>query len=61
MRASGDGSILIDHPFLGTLELIAAAGPDGTDPQLLFCENETNVGRLYGADPGHALSQGRHQ
>ena len=30
---------------------IAAAGPDGTGPQLLFCENETNLARLYGADP----------
>jgi hypothetical protein len=36
---------------LGTLELIAAAARDGTGPQLLFCENETNVTRLYGADP----------
>ena len=31
--------------------LLAGAGPDGTAPELLFCENETNVGRLYGADP----------
>ena len=51
LRASGDRSVTIDHPFLGTLELIAAAGPDGTGPQLLFCENETNLARLYGADP----------
>ena len=51
LRASGDRSVTIDHPFLGTLELIAAAGPDGADPQLLFCENETNLARLYGADP----------
>jgi hypothetical protein len=52
LRASGDRSVTIDHPFLGTLELIAATGPGGADPQLLFCENETNVGRLYGAPPG---------
>ena len=51
LRASGDRSVTIDHPFLGTLELIAAAAPGGADPQLLFCENETNVARLYGADP----------
>ena len=25
--------------------------PGGTDPQLLFCENETNLARLYGAEP----------
>ena len=51
LRASGDRSVTIDHPFLGTLELIAATGPDGTGPQLLFCENETNLARLYGAAP----------
>ena len=51
LRASGDRSVVIDHPFAGTLELIAAAGPGGADPQLLFCENETNLGRLYGAAP----------
>ena len=26
-------------------------GPDGADPELLFCENETNLEKLYGADP----------
>ena len=49
LQASGDQSITIDHPFAGTLELIAATTPDGTGPQLLFCENETNLARLYGA------------
>jgi hypothetical protein len=51
LRAPGDRSVPIDHPFAGTLELIAAAGPDGAGPQLLFCENETNLARLYGAAP----------
>jgi hypothetical protein len=51
LRASGDRTVTIDHPFLGALELTAAAGPGGTDPQLLFCENETNLARLYGAEP----------
>lgn len=51
MGASDHGSVIIDHPFLGALELIAAAGPDETQPQLLFCENETNSARLYGAAP----------
>ena len=51
MRASGDRSVTIDHPFLGALELTAAAAPDGTGPQLLFCENQTNLTRLYGAAP----------
>ena len=51
LRASGDRSVAIDHPIVGAMELIAAAGPDGADPQLLFCENETNLERLYGAAP----------
>jgi hypothetical protein len=51
LRASGDRSVTIDHPFLGTMELIAAASPYGADPQLLFCENETNLARLYDAAP----------
>ena len=51
LRASGDRSVIIDHPFLGSLELLAATAPGGADPQLLFCENETNDARLYGAAP----------
>ena len=51
LRASGDRSVAIDHPIVGAMEFIAAAGPDGAEPQLLFCENETNLERLYGAHP----------
>jgi hypothetical protein len=51
MRASGDRSVAVDHPIVGTMELIAAASPGGADPQILFCENETNLERLYSADP----------
>ena len=45
-------SVSIRHPFLGELELTGAPGPGGADPVLLFCENETNTGRLYGASDG---------
>ncbi len=49
---SADGTDLaIDHPWLGSLEMEAGPGPDGAPPQLLFCENETNVERLFGATP----------
>ena len=30
------------HPFLGDLELLAGPAPDGAQPELLFCDNETN-------------------
>jgi hypothetical protein len=50
LRLDGDGAVVVAHPFLGELELIAGAGPDGARPTALFCENETNVVRLFGAD-----------
>jgi len=51
MAAAGEASVSVEHPYLGTLELVAGAGLDGTAPVLLFCENETNVSRLFGAEP----------
>ena len=35
--------------------------PTGNRPTLLFCDNETNGRRLFGADAGAGLPQGRHQ
>jgi hypothetical protein len=50
--AAADPSVVsLSHPFCGEMELIAGPGPDGTAPASLFCENETNVARLYGAAP----------
>jgi hypothetical protein len=51
MEAAGEASVSVEHPYLGTLELIAGDGPDGTTPAVLFCENETNTARLFGAAP----------
>ena len=48
LSASAEGSVTIEHPIAGTMELIGAAGPDGSEPELLFCDNETNMARLYG-------------
>ena len=45
---TGGSTVAVEHPFLGALELLAGPGPDGTSPAVLFCENETNVARLYG-------------
>jgi hypothetical protein len=42
------GGVDIDHPFLGSLELLADTAADGTAPMPLFCENETNNERLFG-------------
>src|SRR6185312_12818333 len=43
----GEG-IAVDHPRLAGYRLDAAAA-DGVRPQALFCDNETNVPRLFGA------------
>jgi hypothetical protein len=51
MTATSDKSVGLEHPFLGQLELLAEDGPDGVVPTVLFCENETNQQRLYGAEP----------
>jgi Mannosylglycerate hydrolase MGH1-like glycoside hydrolase domain len=51
MAAESDTSVVIEHPFLGPLELLADDAPDGTAPTALFCENETNTERLYGSEP----------
>ena len=47
--AEGGARIETEHPFLGALELVADDGPDGTAPELLFCDNETNGERLFGS------------
>ena len=43
--------VSLTHPIAGELELLAGTGPDGSLPELLFCENETNTALLYAAQP----------
>ena len=52
LAATGGASVATTHPFLGDLELVGGPGPGTTDPTLLFCDNETNVRRLYGLTTG---------
>jgi hypothetical protein len=47
LSLEGD-SVVVDHPRLAGYRLQAGAGPDGSSPRALFCDNETNVPRLYG-------------
>ncbi|MDT5092811.1 MAG: hypothetical protein QOH60_2174 [Mycobacterium sp.] len=51
LAAFAPGAVDIDHPFLGELELLAGPAPDGGAPELLFCDNETNLARLYDVAP----------
>ena len=49
MPTRGGSRIRASHPELGDYELHVGAGPDGTPPALLFCENETNAPRIFGS------------
>jgi hypothetical protein len=44
-------SLRIEHPWLGTLRLTAADGPNGA-PRVLVCDNETNLRRKDGTTDG---------
>ena len=44
-------SLFATHQELGDYALDVGPHPDGTMPTLLFCENETNIERLYGQAP----------
>ena len=43
------GSIVADHETLGRFRLAVGLGPGGEAPELLFTDNETDTGRLFGA------------
>ncbi len=45
MAAESDRAVAVEHPSLTPMRLVC----DGA-PELLFCDNETNFHRLYGAD-----------
>jgi hypothetical protein len=50
LARDGDGIRVEEHRLAG-YRLDAAPGPDGTPAQPLFCENETNMPRVFGAPP----------
>ncbi|MGH3444718.1 MAG: MGH1-like glycoside hydrolase domain-containing protein, partial [Nocardioidaceae bacterium] len=50
-RLYADGGLLRgEHPALGRFAVACSAPGGAAAAQLLFCENETNVRRLYGSD-----------
>ncbi|WP_327001931.1 glucosidase [Dactylosporangium sp. NBC_01737] len=52
LAAAGDAAIGVEHEALGPMVLQAAPGPDGAMPRQVYCENETNAQRLFGAASG---------
>jgi hypothetical protein len=54
LKMAGDPkntAVDIDHPFLGALELLGDIASDGTAPQALFCDNESNLKQLFNCAP----------
>ncbi len=49
LQAAGADRVALGHPDLGELEWDVDVAPDGSAPDLLFCENETNTGRVFGS------------
>ena len=54
LRATAADRVAVDHPVFGELSWELDAGPDGALPEVLFCENDTNLARLYGSDASPA-------
>ncbi len=46
-----DDAITVEHERLSGYRLEAAAASDGTEPGVVFCNNETNTARLFGVAP----------
>ena len=44
----GEAMAIAEDADIGRWRLVAGPDPTGRPPELLFCENETNVARLYG-------------
>jgi hypothetical protein len=47
----GVAHAFVEHADLGRWRLVAGPAPDGSPPALVFCDNETNVPRVFGAGP----------
>ncbi len=56
ISAPAGGSLLAQHPELGDYYFYTEG-----DAELLFCENDTNVARLYGASPQGYYKDGFHE
>jgi hypothetical protein len=52
LKAAGPGTVEVRHPELGEYTLYAEGSPP-----VLFCDNETNVARLYGSNGLQAYSK----
>ena len=61
MAAAAAASVRVEHPFLGTLELLAGTGPDGTAPDAAVLRERDQRQPAVRRGAGHAVPEGRHQ
>src|SRR5262249_11159672 len=54
LNADGAATIAAEHETLGKFRLAIDAAPDGAAPELIFTENDTNFGAIFGAANGAA-------
>ncbi|MCC5829709.1 MAG: glucosidase [Phycisphaeraceae bacterium] len=52
MRRGDRQRVVVDHKTLGRFSLVAGVGPTGEAPDLIFCENETNLKKVFGVEGG---------
>ncbi len=50
LSADGADRVQVEHPSYGQLAWELDVDPQGNSPDLLFCDNDTNLGRLYAAE-----------
>jgi hypothetical protein len=50
LRAAAPTAVAVTHPRFGDLTWELDSGPGSTAPDLLFCDNDSNLKRLYGSD-----------
>jgi len=53
LEAAGTAAIVARHVTLGAFRLDVDLADDGTSPELVFTENETNSRRVFGVDDGN--------
>lgn len=62
MERTSAGDVLTDHVSLGRFQWTAGAAPDGSLPEFIFTDNETNSRRLFNyGDPKSCVKDAFHE
>ena len=61
LRLRDDGAVVIDHPVVGPMELVAEAGPDGSRTDAAVLRERDERAAAVRIRHGHTVPQGRGQ